>query len=579
MSLLRNPDPLCLEGNLAENWRSWSAGFDLFLTASGIDEKEEAVQAATFLHLIGPEARSIYDTFEFADPADRKKMTPLKQKFAAYCEPRKNITFLRHQFFTRTQAHGESFDQFLLDLRRKAKHCEFSALEDSLIRDRIVAGVRNDNLRVRLLRGTTLDLKTAIEACRAAEASVTELFQLQRPPTTPAAAEVHSLKQQQPQQAPWPPVRDTSLRRPSTDRYAGSQYFRDRPPVAAVPRPVHQQVSPGPCHYCGFLQHPPSGVCPARGNYCGSCGKKDHIAAVCRSRPTSPPHTGVHASPASSQVHHLETIDHSSDSSPAYSSPQPEHAYPSSSYMYSDSLFIGTLSDAAAQRSEAWTATLTIAETPLPVHLDTGAQCNVLSAATLRSLPILAPLQPTSTRLVAFGGQHIKPIGVVTLPCLSRNLPVSIPFHILAQDVPSTLGLRTIEDLDLIRRVDKLQPPVLGTPATSSLPQSSAAARFPNRLAQSSATTRHSSQRRHHAIPGRRPPRPGRHVQPAAAPQPAARLLPYGPNRAFRRRRRRRRRSPATASYHVFATLPDHCLTLTHEQTHTDTHSLFSPSL
>ena len=159
----------------------------------------------------------------------------------------------------------------------------------------------------------------------------------------------------------------------------------------------------------------------------------------------------------------------------------------------------------------------------------------------------------------------------------------------------------------LIRRVDKIQPPVLGTPATSSLPQSSAAARFPTRLAQSSAAgrfptslaqsnatarfptrlaqssatapRRHSSQHTHHALPGRRPPRPGRHVQPAAAPQPAARLLPHGPNRDYRRRRRRRGRSPATASCHVFAALPDYCLTLTHEQTHTDTHSLFSPSL
>ena len=225
--------------------------FDLFLTASGIDEKDEAVQAATFLHLIGPEARSIYDTFEFSYPADRKKLTPLKQRFAAYCEPRKNITFLRHQFFTRAQAHGETFDQFLLDLRRKAKNCEFSALEKCLIRDRIVAGVRDNSLRVRLLRDTTLDLKTAIEACRAAEASVTELFQVQRLPTAPPAAEVHSFTQQQPQQTPWPPVRDTSIRRPLTDLDAGSQlYFRDRLPVAPVPRPVHQKVSPDPCHYC-----------------------------------------------------------------------------------------------------------------------------------------------------------------------------------------------------------------------------------------------------------------------------------------------------------------------------------------
>ena len=451
MSLLRNPDPLCLEGNLAENWRSRSAGFDLFLTASGIDEKEEAVQAATFLHLIGPEARSIYDTFEFADPADRKKMTPLKQKFAAYCEPRKNITFLRHQFFTRTQAHGESFDQFLLDLKRKAKHCEFSALEESLIRDRIVAGVRNDSLRVRLLRDTTLDLKTAIEACRAAEARVTELHVLQRPPTAPAppaAAEVHVIAHQQPA----PPHRDR-------DRNTGQpQHFRSaRPPVAAVPRPepVHQQVSPAlaPCHYCGLLQHPASGVCPARGNYCGSCGKKNHFASACRSRPMSTAHTGVYKRPAAAHVRHLETIEHQSESSPAYSSPQLEHAY------YSDSLFIGTLNKAAAPPNP-WTVTLTVSSSKLPlrVHLDTGAQCNVLSEATFRSLAVSASLQPTSTRLVALGGENIRPIGIVTIPCSYRNVAFDILFYVIAQDAPSTLGIRSCQDLDLLRRVDTIEP-------------------------------------------------------------------------------------------------------------------------
>ena len=63
MDVLRQPEPLCLEGNLAENWRSWYSGFQLYLTASGIDEKPEKVQAATFLHLVGSEARRIYDTF------------------------------------------------------------------------------------------------------------------------------------------------------------------------------------------------------------------------------------------------------------------------------------------------------------------------------------------------------------------------------------------------------------------------------------------------------------------------------------------------------------------------------------
>ena len=114
----------------------------------------------------------------------------------------------------------------------------------------------------------------------------------------------------------------------------------------------------------------------------------------------------------------------------------------------SSALFIGTLSAAAAPLTEAGTATLPIANHPPPVHPDTGAQCNVLSTAILRSLPISAPLQPTSARLIAFDGQHIRPIGGVTLPCISRTLPFSILFHIVAQDIPSTLDPRTIEHLD-----------------------------------------------------------------------------------------------------------------------------------
>ena len=117
------------------------------------------MQAATFLHLSGSEAHRIYDTFEFASEEDRQKLAPLKDRFAGYCQPQKNLTYLRHQFFIRSQAPGESFDHFLLDLRSKGKHCEFGDLHDSLFRDRLMAGVHNDAVRVRLLHDTDLTLK------------------------------------------------------------------------------------------------------------------------------------------------------------------------------------------------------------------------------------------------------------------------------------------------------------------------------------------------------------------------------------------------------------------------------------
>lgn len=194
---LRQPEPLCLEGNLAENWRCWLSGFDLYKIATGLDAKDDKIQAATFLHLIGPDARRISDTFTFETAGDKQKLTPLTDRFQAYCQPRKNLTYVRHLFFTRAQAPGETFDSFLLDLRGKARQCEFDALHDSLVKDRIVAGITNDSLRVRLLRDTTLTLDTAIQACRAAEASVQELQSLAATnPTPSSSATVHGLQEQ-----------------------------------------------------------------------------------------------------------------------------------------------------------------------------------------------------------------------------------------------------------------------------------------------------------------------------------------------------------------------------------------------
>ena len=302
---------------------------------------------------IGPDARQIYDSFEFTNAADRKKLTPLKEKFVVYCEPRKNVTFLRHQFFTRAQAPGESFDHFLLDLRHKAKHCELSGLHDSLLRDRIVAGV-NDSLRVRLLRDTNLDLKSAIETCRAAEASVTQLHALHvhRPPES---ATIHSLSRSTPQR------RYTAA--PSASIPTSAQPWRSsaRPPVSAVPHPPRQASAAQPCDRCGFLQHPASGICPARGHYCGSCGKKNHFASVCRSQPTSAPAQPFHRRPTSgsTQVNYLQM--HNLPSPAPFSFTQPQSPPPSSL-----DLFIGTLSNNAAPLAEAWTATLMIAEHPLP---------------------------------------------------------------------------------------------------------------------------------------------------------------------------------------------------------------------
>ena len=178
MERLQPPGALNLSGNLSENWRRFKQQFQIYLIATGIDQKEEKIKASTFLHVIGPEALEIFNTFTFQNQDDKEKLQPIMDKFETYCNPRKNITYERHIFNMRNQQAGENIDAYVTDLKNKAKLCEFGDLQESLIRDRIVCGVKTDTVRARLLREPDLSLRKAIDICRAAETSETQMKSL-----------------------------------------------------------------------------------------------------------------------------------------------------------------------------------------------------------------------------------------------------------------------------------------------------------------------------------------------------------------------------------------------------------------
>ena len=161
--------PSSLEGNVADNWRKWKQRFQLYMEASGSMKKPEKQRVAIFLHLIGDDALEIYNTCSLS-PAE-EKLDVLFQKFEEYCNPRRNITFERHKFFTCVQQPTEDIDQYVTELLTRASTCEFGELCESLIRGRIVCGISCNTLREKLPQETDLDLQKAIDMCRASEFS------------------------------------------------------------------------------------------------------------------------------------------------------------------------------------------------------------------------------------------------------------------------------------------------------------------------------------------------------------------------------------------------------------------------
>ena len=55
----------------------------------------------TLLHVVGPEALEDYNMFQWDSDGDEKKVDNIMEKFEQYCNPRKNLTFERHTFFSR----------------------------------------------------------------------------------------------------------------------------------------------------------------------------------------------------------------------------------------------------------------------------------------------------------------------------------------------------------------------------------------------------------------------------------------------------------------------------------------------
>ena len=78
-------------------------------------------------------------------------------------------------FNTRNQQPGETVDQYVTDLKTKAKSCEFRVLTESLIKDQIVCGIVDDGTWSRLLREPELSLTKALDICRANEATSAQM--------------------------------------------------------------------------------------------------------------------------------------------------------------------------------------------------------------------------------------------------------------------------------------------------------------------------------------------------------------------------------------------------------------------
>ena len=115
---------------------------------------------------MGDEEDDIFSSFSLAED-DKNKYDAVKQAFENHFIKKRNPIFERAKFNQRKQEEGESVDTFVTALHTLVKHCEYGALQDQMIRDRLVVGLRDAVLSEKLQMEPNLSPEKAVSyACQ-----------------------------------------------------------------------------------------------------------------------------------------------------------------------------------------------------------------------------------------------------------------------------------------------------------------------------------------------------------------------------------------------------------------------------
>ena len=343
-----------------------------------MDKKDDAIRVATLLSVMGKECFQIYQNLDISD-ANRKKVGEILNALGKHFEPKTNIIYERYVFNTADQQPHEGVDNYVARLKTLSNSCEFGTLQNDLMRDRIVLGTKDHGARSRMLRESDLTLEKAVDMCRASEIAEQQMKKLE--------------------------VTEASVN--YTAKYKSATHQKhDKPQAKQSQSKTFQSKEKSACRYCGGFH--PKGNCPAYGETCAKCRKKNHFPRVCLQTEKA----------EKSKVHVVEETD-SDDSVFTIHSPD------------SKQWFVDVKMKLEHHKNT------------LKCQIDTGASCNIMSRKELHRLtngkdPLL---KPTKTKLKQYDGATISPLGTCQISCKVGESREILEFLIVDMDKRATATL------------------------------------------------------------------------------------------------------------------------------------------
>lgn len=375
---------------IKEEWEAWVQHYERFRVAAKIDVTDQKTQINNLLLFMGPKITKLFETNQKKE-ADFASYKELKEFLDKQFTGKRNIIYMRAKFNSRVQKDGELAEAYIGELISMAKNCDFKSLENELIRDRLVVGIRDIKLSETLQMDESLTLEKAIDKIKQSEQIKEENRELRRNP------EVVNRVTQQNNSTRW-------------ERKNRNETKEERQKETNAPS--------NQCYKCGKRPSHPKNKCPANKVRCRKCKIVGHFAAQCRTKRFS------------------EVVDEGSSSSEESGEEIGE-----------------IINISRIKENDPWKVKLKVGNAKIQFKLDTGADETVLSRNDYeRKLQNMFHLEETKVKLVGPGtgeSSELKVFGQVKIPVTMHGCIKEIKCYVV-DTKENLLGRPALTELDLV---------------------------------------------------------------------------------------------------------------------------------
>ena len=161
----------------------------------------------------------------------------------------RSVIFERAKFNKRIQLHGKTLEQYITTVYHLAYTCNFGNLNENLIRDRLIVGIRDQSLSQQLQMDPNLTLEKAKKRIRQKEV-VRQQSDIFKGKADKPVSDLEGVRY----------------------KHKFAKKRGDQPPV------IHKK-----CTHCGKVQHPQDEY-PAKDATCSKCRKRGHYSNMCLSK-------------------------------------------------------------------------------------------------------------------------------------------------------------------------------------------------------------------------------------------------------------------------------------------------------